>query len=266
MTRLRFLAGLALLIWLVLPLVPLGLWSVSRGWFFPDLLPTAFSLDAWRYAMSDVGGVLPALWTTTLVALAATGLSLLVGLPAGRALGLYRFRGKRMVELLILAPVIVPGIAVVMGLHGVFIALGLTNTIWGVILVHLIPALPYMILVTAGVFANFDSDFEAQARSLGATRWQAFRHVTLPAILPGVVVAAMFTFLVSWSQYILTLMIGGGRVVTLPLMLFSVASAGRNDLTGAIGVVYVLPGLVVIALSARYLTGRRAALTGFGRI
>ena len=85
-------------------------------------------------------------------------------------------------------------------------------------------------------------------------------------ILPGIVVASMFTFLVSWSQYILTLMIGGGRVVTLPLQLFSVAAAGRNDLTGAIGVIYVLPGLLVIAISARYLTSDKARLAGFGRI
>jgi putative spermidine/putrescine transport system permease protein len=144
----------------------------------------------------------------------------------------------------------------------VFIGLGLTNTVTGVVLVHLIPALPYMILVMAGIFANLDPDFERQAQSLGAGRCQAFRHVTLPAILPGLVVGALFTFLVSWSQYILTLTIGGGRVVTLPLLLFNFAATGRNDITGAISLIAILPGALILIVTARYLTGQGAGRIG----
>ncbi|GGL53296.1 ABC transporter permease [Wenxinia marina] len=262
----RVLSGILLIVWLVLPLVPLVVWSLARGWRYPDLLPDAWTLRAWDYALSAQSGVLPALWTTLVVAVCATALAVLVGVPAGRALGLHAFRGKALVEIAILAPVIVPGIAASFGLHAVFLSLGLTNGIAGVILVHLIPTVPYMTLVMAGGFANFDPGFEAQARSLGASRWQTFRHVTLPAIRPGLIVGALFAFLVSWSQYLLTLVIGGGRVVTLPILLFNFASAGRNDLTGAIAVLYVLPGVVVLILTARHLSGRSAALVaGLGR-
>lgn len=263
MTRsLRTLALTALVLWLILPLVPLAVWSFARGWRWPDLLPQEWTLAGWSHALDPVSGVLPALWTTTLVAAAATLLSLAIGLPAGRALGMYRFRGKALVELLVLAPVIVPGIAVVFGIHAVFLMLGLANTLAGVILVHLVPTLPYMILVLAGIFANHDPAFEDQARSLGASPLQTFRHVTLPAILPGVIVGSLFAFLVSWSQYILTLVIGGGRVVTLPLLLFSFATSGRNDIAGAIAMIYILPGVLILALTARHLTGRSAALAG----
>jgi putative spermidine/putrescine transport system permease protein len=123
-----------------------------------------------------------------------------------------------------------------------------------------------MTLVMAGIFANHDPAFEEQARSLGASPFQTFRHVTLPAILPGIIVGGLFAFLVSWSQYVLTLLIGGGRVITLPLLLFNYASAGRNDLTGAIGILYILPGILILLLTARYLTGSNAAVRGFGRI
>lgn len=263
---LRALLLAVLIVWLVLPLVPLAIWSFARGWFYPDLLPRVWTLQAWDYALSDTSGVLHSLGLTLWIALCATALSVLVGVPAGRALGMHRFRGKALVELLILAPTIVPGIAVVLGLHGVFLWLGLANTVTGVVLVHLIPTLPYMTLVMAGVFANHDPAFEAQARSLGASRLQTFRHVTLPAILPGLVVGALFAFLVSWSQYVLTLMIGGGRVVTLPLLLFNFASAGRNDIAGAIGMIYILPGIVILILTARHLTGRSGAVAGLGRI
>ncbi|MBC7156603.1 MAG: ABC transporter permease [Rhodobacteraceae bacterium] len=262
----RFLSGALLIFWLVAPLVPLGIWSFARGWRFPDLLPREWTLQAWDYALSDVSGVLASLWLTIRIALAATLLSILVGVPAGRALGLYRFRGKEIVELLILAPVIVPGIAVVLGIHTVFITLGLTNSVWGVILVHLIPTLPYMTLVMAGIFANFDPEYEQQARSLGASALRTFRHVTLPAILPGVIVGGLFAFLVSWSQYILTLIVGGGRVVTLPLLLFNFATSGRNDITGAIAMIYILPGVVILTLTARQLSGQSGAVGGIGRL
>jgi putative spermidine/putrescine transport system permease protein len=258
--RLRLMAALALTGFLVLPLLPLAIWSFAHGWRFPDLLPQAWSLKAWAFALGPGSGVLQSLGVTTGIALATTLLAALVGVPAGRALGQYRFRGKGLVTLLLLAPAFLPGIAVVFGLHGIFLRLGLVGTVPGVILAHLIPVLPYMVLVMATVFSRLDPDFEAQARSLGATPWQTFRNVTLPAILPGLMTAALFAFLVSWSQYLLTLAIGGGRVQTLPLLLFSFSSAGRNDITGAIALIYILPGLLVILLTARQITGRGAAL------
>jgi putative spermidine/putrescine transport system permease protein len=256
----RTLAGLALAMWLILPLVPLAILSVAHGWRFPALLPGAWSLKAWAYALSPGSGVLQSLGTTTLIAAATTVLAALVGVPAGRALGLYRFPGKGAVVLLLLAPAILPGIAVALGLHGIFLQLGLTGTIPGVVLAHLIPVLPYMTLVMAAVFARFDTDAEDQARSLGARPLQVFAHVTFPAILPGLMTGALFAFLVSWSQYLLTLSIGGGKVQTLPLVLFSFATSGRNDVTGAVAMIYILPGLLVLALTARHLTGRNLAL------
>jgi putative spermidine/putrescine transport system permease protein len=270
MTRLSrpmlVLSGAFLIVWLVLPLVPLAIWSFARGWRYPDILPQQWSLQPWEFALSARSGVLESLGVTVLVAALATFLSILVGVPAGRALGLYKFRGKGLIELMILAPVIVPGIAVALGLHSVFIQLGLTNTLTGVILVHLVPTLPYMTLVMAGIFANYDPAFEQQSRSLGASAFQAFWYVTLPAIMPGIIVGGLFAFLVSWSQYVLTLLIGGGRIITLPLLLFNYASAGRNDITGAIGIIYILPGILILLFTARHLSGSNGAIGGLGRV
>ena len=62
-------------------------------------------------------------------------------------------------------------------------------------------------------------------------------------------------------------MIGGGRVITLPLLLFNFAASGRNDIAGAIGMIYILPGVLVLILTARHLTGRNAAIGGgLGRL
>ena len=110
------------------------------------------------------------------IAFGTTALAVLIGVPAGRALSLYSFRGKIWFELLIFAPVIVPTLAVVLGIHIVFTRLNLANHAFGVILAHLIPATPYSVLVMASVFANYDVNYEAQARTLGASSIQVIWH------------------------------------------------------------------------------------------
>ncbi|MDE0138495.1 MAG: ABC transporter permease [bacterium] len=261
----RWVGITGLLAFLVAPIVPLFIWSISFRWFYPAILPTEYSARAWTEVITPHNDVLGVAWNTALIALVVTAMSILLGVPAGRALGLYEFRGKRLVEWMILAPIIVPGLAVVLGIHVLFIRAGLSNSIPGVILVHLVPTLPYMTLVMSGVFANYDTDFELQARSLGASRLATQLHITLPAIFPGVVVGALFAFIISWSQYVLTLLIGGGQVQTLPLLLFGFV---RSDpaIAGALSVVFILPAVIVLLLSSRYLSGDNAAVGGIGNI
>jgi putative spermidine/putrescine transport system permease protein len=257
-------AGIVLAV--LLPFLPIGVWSVSHGWFFPDILPGQLSLRGWSYLASPASRVLQALANSTIVATVVTLLNVGLGVPAGRALAVARLRRQAGIELLVLAPLIVPGIAVIMGVQVVFIRMGLADTRAGVVLSHLLPTLPYMILVMKGVFANYDRDYEAQARSLGAGRLQVLLHVTLPGVLPGVVIGSLFVFLVSWSQYVLTLMVGGGRVVTLPLLLFSFASSGDHAVTAVLALVFVMPAVLILLGTARYLTGRSAALSGLGKV
>jgi putative spermidine/putrescine transport system permease protein len=153
-----------------------------------------------------------------------------------------------------------------MGIHVAFLRYGLADTMTGVILAHLIPVLPYMALIFSGVFTNYNLDYEQQARTLGARPLQILRHVMLPAIRPGLIVAGLFAFIISWSQYLLTLLIGGGRVITLPVLLFAFANSGDNAITAALSLVFIAPALLLFLFSARYLSGRNAAVGGLGKI
>ncbi len=248
------------------PLLPLFLWSFSQRWFFPALLPVELSGRAWSYVGSPLSKVGIALANSLVIAVSVTAAAAVLGVPAGRALGLRRLPGKTLIELLILAPIIVPSLAVIMGVHVLFIRFALVDTLFGVVLAHLLPSLPYMIMVMAGVFANYDPDFEQQAYSLGAGPLAAFYRVTLPAILPGIVTGSLFVFLISWSQYILTVLIGGGRVITLPVLLFAFAATGDNALTAALCLVFLAPAVVILLFTSRYLSGESASLGGFGRL
>ena len=247
---------------ILLPLVPLIIHSFARGYVFPQLLPAEWSTRAWRIVLATDGGTWNALGWSVVVAAAVTALSLLVALPAGRVLGLRAFRGKRVLEFLVLTPLLVPAVALAIGLDIVFIRLGLSGTFWGVVLVHLIPAAPYAVLVLAGVFANYDEDFEAQARTLGASPLNVFRHVTMPAIKPGLIIAGFFAFIVSWSQYVLTLQIGGGKILTLPVLLVSTASGGDVSITGVLTIVSALPVVVLLGLASRHVVRAGLGATG----
>lgn len=250
----------------LLPFAPLLLWSFSHRWLFPAALPTEWSLRAWTYVVSPSSQVWLAFWRSFVVATAVTLLSIPIGLMAGRAIGLYRFRGRTLVQFLILAPTIVPVLAVAMGIHVAFIRYGLADTILGVILVHLVPVTPYMALIMSSVFANYDTDYEDQARSLGARPTQVWRYVMLPAVWPGLMVGSLFAFIISWSQYLLTLLIGGGQVITLPVLLFSFANSGDNAITAALSLVFIAPAILILLLTARYLSGKDAAFGSFGRL
>ncbi len=253
----------ALLALLVLPFVPLVLASLAEAYFYPQVLPERWSTRAWQIVLDPDGATWAALRDTVTIAGGVALISLLIAIPAGRVLGTRAFRGKRAVELVLLLPVLVPPVAVAIGLHVVFLRLGLAGGIPGVVLVHLVPATPYVVLLTAGVFANAELELEQQARSLGATFWQAQWHVTWRLVAPGLAVAGLLGFLVSWGQYVLTLVVGGGRVVTLPILLFATASGGDASVTAATALFHALPALVLLVVTSRVLgSGALASIGG----
>ena len=237
----------------LLPILLLAIASFAKHWFWPNLLPSSWSARAWLYLASPSSAVDPAMATSLWIAVVVMAISLAVALPAARALAWYDFPGKRAFFFLLLLPVIAPPLASAMGVHGLFLRLGLTETISGVILVHLIPAVPYTILMLTGSFTRFHPDWEAQARTLGAGTFSVWRYVTLPAIAPGLAVAAVFAFLISWSQYLFTLLIGGGQVLTLPLILVSFQRGGDEAITAALALVFLAPTVAAFVITAKYL-------------
>jgi putative spermidine/putrescine transport system permease protein len=248
------------------PILPQFVWSFSHRWLFPALLPTEWSTEPWEYVASPSSRVGEGFANSLSIAVVVSIMSIVVALPAARALALYNFRGKAVIEWLLMVPIIVPGIVATMGIHQVFIRLDLTDTFIGVCLVHLIPCIPYMVLVMSSVFANYGTELEDTARTLGANPFNVFRFVTLPGILPGLLVSTMFTFLISWGQYITTVLIGGGTIITLPMVLFPFISGTNYSNAAAISLVFVAPAILVLIVTSRQLGRESAVMGGFGRL
>lgn len=251
-----------------LPFVPLVLWTFAGEWRFPDLLPTAWSLRGIEYLLEPGGKVLEATVNSLVIGVSVAVASVAVGLPAGMALGGYEWRFKGVVIFFVLLPILVPPLASTMGVHLTFIRLGLADTLFGVFLVHLVPTVPYTAIILTSIFAERSGDLEEAARTLGASPWGAFRYVTLPDVAPGVAVAGLFAFLISWGQYILTLLIGGGNIVTLPMLLFSAASGNDPVLTSALALVFALPAVLALIVALRFLKpdSESQSFVGLGKI
>lgn len=237
---------------LFLPIVVFCLYGFSTGWFYPDVLPRTWTSAALLRQLNDPRTI-TAVQYSLVLALLVSLLALLVGYPAARTLGRRNFRGKGMVYLLLFMPTVVPPVATGIGLNILFLRLDLAGTLFGVALVHLIPVLPYVVFTLAGVFARYDPHYEYQARVLGASHWRIFRSVTLPFIFPGIVVALLWAFLISWSQYLLTLLIGSGRIITLPILLFSTLAGGNPTTIAVLSLLFVLPLLLILLATSRYL-------------
>ncbi|MCW2608325.1 MAG: transporter permease subunit [Frankiales bacterium] len=255
-----------LVLGLLLPFVPLLVWAGSGQWRFPGVVPQQASGRGLRLLLDPETGVLEGLATSLTLGVLVSGTAVLVGLSAGRALGLYAFRGKRLVQFLLLAPAIVPGLAVTLGIQVFFLRYGLAGTVQGVLLVQLVPTIPYVSLVLGSAYANFETGYEEQARTLGAGPLRTFWHVTLPVLRPSIVVAGFFAFLISWSEYVLTLLIGGGTVKTLPLLLFAYIGSSDLNLAAALAVLFLVPPFVLVAFTSRSLTGTGSATVGFGKL
>ncbi|GAB4532867.1 MAG: ABC transporter permease subunit [Anaerolineales bacterium] len=243
-------------------LAPLGLFALyafSQRWFFPAPLPEQWSTAAFTRLLGSAR-LRGALGQSLLLGSAVSLLSLVLGFPAARTLGTRTFRGREIVWFLFFLPTVLPPLAIGMGLNVLFLRLNLAGTLPGVVLAHLALALPYTIFTLSGVFQRYDPNFEHQARTLGLGEARIFWRVTLPLVLPGVLVAGLFAFLISWSQYLLTLLIGGGQVLTLPMLLFSAVSGGNPASIAALALIFVAPPILIIALTARWLDEQGTAI------
>lgn len=258
----RRLLVIGMVVVVVTPFVPLLIQSVAHRWLYPSLLPEELSLRAWRYIADPGSMTLRAVRTSVQIGLTVTGIAVLLGVPAARVIASLGRKLRAVAEYCFLIPVIVPPLSVALGMHVLFVRLAMADTTLGVIISHLLPTLPYMVLVMVGNLTHADVELEQQARTLGAGPVRAFLTVGLRTALPGVAAGALFVFLISWSQYALTLLVGGGRVVTLPIMLFSFATAGDATVTSALALVFLAPAIVVLVIASRILSGRSLALGG----
>jgi putative spermidine/putrescine transport system permease protein len=213
----------AVLAFLVAPIAVIVPLSFSSGSFFHYSLP-GFSLR-WYEDFFTSSFWLPSVWNSLLVGTSATLFATLLGTLAALGLWRARFPGQGLLLALLISPMVVPVVIVAVGVYFAFAPLGLTDGYAGLILAHTSLAVPFVVVTVLAALSGFDRTLQRAAANLGATPVAAFRRVTLPLILPGVLSGAVFAFAASFDEVVVALLIAGPGQRTLPRQMFS----GIND-------------------------------------
>jgi putative spermidine/putrescine transport system permease protein len=229
------------------PIATLVLRAGADEWRSPSVLPQRYGTRGIEEAFADASGAAEATVNSLTVALGATIIALVLAWPAARVIGERRVRRAGAVWVLLGLPVLVPPFATGSGLTEWFIRLGIADTLPGLVLAHLVPVLPYVVLILASGFRPEVRELEEAAAVHGAGLVRRLVLVTLPAVAPVVAVAALLGFLVSWSQYGLSLAVGGGTPM-LPLLLVPFVGADPQ-VAAVLALVFLGPAVVAVALS-----------------
>lgn len=183
----------------------------------PVFIPSTITLDSFRavFAQTDfVGYTL----NSVIVSFSATGLALLVGVPAGY--GIAKARASASAALILVAR-ITPGLSYLVPLFLVFQWLELTGSLLPIIITHLVITVPIVVYVIAGFFEGLPSELEEAALVDGSTIWQAFWRVALPLARPGITVATILSFIFSWNNFIFGVVLAGRHSRTLPVAVYN---------------------------------------------
>ena len=250
--------GVAILITLFM-LFPLYLITISAiqpksaiDFGYPRaLFPQQFSLDTLGFFL-NYAGVLAALGRSLEVGLLTVVFALLLGVPAGYAVARYTFRGRELIQVLLVSVRAFPLIVLAIPLAVIFIDWNLYDTVLSVALLHTALALPFTVLITSSVFIRVPVELEEAAMSLGTSRLGAVLRVVLPLSLPGLATAALFAFVLSWNE------VFGAAVVTqqsrtLPALVVNQLTSSLPSYQFAGGFALTIPALVFIFFMRPYL-------------
>lgn len=231
-----------------IPIATVFVWAFVDAWPWPDLVPQAFSTRGLEEIFNTYSPNGFVLLQSVLIAFAVSALSVIIGTLTARALVDYEFPGRELFRYLTVLPFLVPVTVFAMGIQVAFIRMGLANTVLGVIIAHTVVAMPYATFIMYDVTAAAGTQLEEQAKVLGAGLWQRIVHVTIPQLLPGILSAASMAYIVSFSQYFLTLLVGGGTVKTFAVVMFPYLASGDRTIACAYGAVFLLVTFAVFLL------------------
>jgi putative spermidine/putrescine transport system permease protein len=236
--------GMLVVAFLVLPslvVVPISFTESN----FLEWPPQGFTLK-WYQAYLESPLWLSASWRSLTVGLASAALATLIGAPAAFILAKRRFPLRGAVFALILAPMILPRMIIALALFYLYAQIGLVGSSFGLVLSHVVLAVPYVVVTMIAVLKSHDERLEQAAGTLGAKPWHAVRRITIPLIRPGLISAFLFAFVTSFDELTVALFVTGGLSATLPKQMWDDALLKVSPILAAVSTVILVAVTVVV--------------------
>jgi putative spermidine/putrescine transport system permease protein len=228
--------------------------SFGKQWF-ATWLPEVFSADWYAQAWNefDLGHVIG---VTLIVAFSVVAISIVIGVPASYVLARSNFPLKRLVLGLFLLPVLIPPITFGIPLATVMYNFGLGRTLLAVILVNLVPSVPFVIITMTPFIEQINPSIENAARMCGAGMRQVFVRVLGPLLIPGLLAAGILVLVRTVGMFDLTFLVSGPPSDTLVVAIYrAMTSAGGSEpraLVSAMAVMYTVMMLIILIVALRF--------------
>jgi putative spermidine/putrescine transport system permease protein len=237
--------------------------SFATRWFAtwtPESYTTRWYRESWEeFDLTSV------LITTAQVAIAVVIISILIAVPAAYALARRNFPGKRAVLILFLLPVVVPTITYGVPLAILFFKLKLALTFWGVVLINLVPAVPFAILILIPFVEQIDLSVEKAARVFGAGQLRIFSRIVFPLLVPGIVAVSILLLVRTLALFDLTFLVAGPEQTTLVVKLFAAVGAAGfrvDQAVDAMAVVYMAANIALLVIALKFISPSRLVSGG----
>ncbi|SDX10215.1 carbohydrate ABC transporter permease [Roseicitreum antarcticum] len=223
----------------------------------PTILPETVTFDHYLRLLRETNFliyfrnsvVLSVATTVTVVSIATLGAYSLVR---------FRYRGRESLAFLVLFTYLLPSVVLIIPLYLMLVNMGLSNSIFSLVIAYTTFALPYALWLLRSFMAGIPEDLESAALVDGASRMEAFRDIILPQLLPGIISTALFTFILSWNEYLFALVLinsDNARPLTTGVMNMLVSSFNIEwSLLMAASVMMSVPLIIVFAFLQSYLT------------
>jgi putative spermidine/putrescine transport system permease protein len=235
---LLWLAGGLVILFLIAPILAIMPLSFNAEPFFTYPMPGLslrwyqefFGSEVWRLALRN----------SLIVATCATVLSTFLGTLAALGLSRSDCPARATITAILISPMIVPVIVTAVGVYYAFAAIGLLNTLTGLVLAHTALGAPFVVITVTATLASFDHNLMRAAASLGAPPVTAVTRVMLPIIAPGVVSGALFAFVTSFDEVVVALFISGSEQRTLPRQMWSGVRETLSPTIAAVATLLIL--------------------------
>lgn len=247
--------GLIAFAWVAVPIAMAVLWSLvdpNHPWTYPDVFPAVVSLAQW-HRIFEYTNIVTAIQNSVFIAISSTLLSILISLPTAYAIGRRPLKFKGALKIIMLLPMVFPGMALSLFLGRFFYMNGLSQRYLGVILAHTLVCMPYMLRILTASFESMPQDLIDAASNLGAGNWVKITELYIPMIAPGIVSGSIFTFIESMQEFNLAFIIGAPSIETVPTILYSYM--GSNFLRTSASVVTLIllvPNLCLLLLTEKF--------------
>ena len=244
------------------PMINMLMLAFANEYQAPAILPQQWGFKWWSYVFSQKS-LVSSIAQSFIVAIITTGVSMILCIPAAYSIARFKYPGRKMFMLSFLLTNAFPKLGIYTSIAVLFYKYNLMGTYTGVVIIHMINSMMFMVWLPSSAFRNVHRQQEEAARDAGASPVRTFFKVTLPMAMPGIAVATLYTFLGSMEEAQGTMLVGLARIQTMPVAMYGIVLDSSAIQIGAVfAILLIIPSALLIFVMRKYI-GPEAIAGGF---